>query len=86
MGLHDSSNVQRVFRAMAREWGCPVWMVKRTIEQSIDRSWEKAMSDPEAKALWDQYFPNGKPTAEQYILRLGRAHETGEQIPFLLSK
>lgn len=86
MDLHDSRNVRRVFRTMAEDWGCPVWVVRRTIQQTIDRNWEKAMSDSEAKALWDKYFPSGKPTPNQYILRLGHAHENGENIPFLLNE
>ena len=69
---------------MAAEWDCPVWMVKQTVQECIDRSWEKAKLDPEAKVLWDQYFPKGKPTADEYMLRLGRVYETGEEIPFLL--
>lgn len=84
MNIHDFLNVRRVFRRMAAEWGCPVWMVKQTIRQLIDQSWEKAMLDPEEKSLWDKYFPNGKPTPDQYILRLGRAHENGENVPYLL--
>ena len=84
MDLHDYLNVQRVLRTMAAEWNCPVKVVKLIIQKAIDESWEKAMSDPEAKVLWAKYFPNGKPSLQQYILRLGRAHETGENIPFLL--
>ena len=83
MNLHDYLNVRRVFRSMAAQRGCPVWMVKRIIQHSIDESWEKAKTDPEAKARWDKYFPKGKPSADQYILRLGHAHETGENIPLL---
>lgn len=86
MDLHDSFNVQRVFRALAVEWGCPVWMVRQIIQQTIDRSWEKAMSDSKAKALWDKYFPSGKPTPDQYILLLGHAHESGETVPFLFNE
>lgn len=84
MGLHDYHNIRRVFRTMAAEWNCPVWMVKRTVRKLIDQSWEKSLSDSNTKALWNTYFPNGKPTPEQYILRLGHAHETGEDIPYLL--
>jgi len=69
---------------MAREWGCPVWAVKLVIKRGIDQSWEKALHDPEAKALWDTYFPGGKPTANGYILRLGQAYEREEEMPFLL--
>ena len=86
MDLHDFFNVQRVFQALAEEWGCPVWMVRQIIQQIIDRSWEKVMSDSETKALWDKYFPSGKPTPGQYILRLGQAHENGEDVPFLFSE
>lgn len=86
MNIHDSLNVQRVFRVMAVQWGCSVQEVKETIRKTIDRSWEKAMSDPNTKALWSKYFPKGKPTPDEYILRLGKAHETGENIPYLLDK
>ena len=84
MDLHDYLNVRRVLRLMAKKWGCPVWVVKRTVQQIIDRNWENALSDPEEKVLWSKYFPDGKPTTEQYVLRLGHAHERGEDVPFLL--
>ena len=61
-------------------------MVKQIIQWTIDQSWEKAVSDPEAKLLWDKYFPSGKPTPNQYILRLGHAYESGEDVPFFLNK
>lgn len=86
MNLHDYLNVRRVFRTMASEWNCPVWVVKITLQKMIDESWEKAQSDPEKLALLNTYFPKGKPSASQYLLRLGKAHETGEEIPFLLSE
>lgn len=84
MDLHDSRNVNRVLRGMAREAGCPVWFIKRMISESIEKSWNVAILDPEQKALWDKYFPNGKPTPEEYILHLGHAHEKGEDVPYLL--
>lgn len=86
MNLHDYMNVRRVFRMMAAEWKCPVWIVKRTIRIMINHSWEKAMSNPEEKALWDKYFPNGRPTPDEYILWLGHAHETGKEVPYLLKE
>jgi len=69
---------------MAAQWGCPVWSVHQIIRQAIDQSWEKAESDPQAMARWLKYFPSGKPTPKQYILRLGHARERGEDIPPLL--
>lgn len=84
MDLHDYLNVRRVLRTMAAEWGCPVWVVKLTIRRTIDEAWEKSRSDPEAVATWEKYFPQGKPTPEQYILRLGHAHENGEDVPYML--
>ena len=84
MNLHDYLNVRRVLRSMAKDWNCPVRAVKRTIQRCIDESWEVALSDPVKKALWDKYFPKGKPSPDQYILRLGHAHEIGEDVPFLL--
>ena len=86
MDLRDFLNVQRVLKVMAREWRCPVWAVRRTIRSNIDQSWEKAKDHPEEKALWDLYFPKGKPKPEEYILWLGHAHENGEQMPFLLKE
>ena len=86
MDLHDYLNVRRVFRTMAYEWKCPVWVVKLIIRRMINESWERVMSHPEEKALWEKYFPNGKPTPDQYILLLGHAHERGEEIPFLFQK
>ena len=84
MDLHDYLNVRRVVRNMATEWHCPVWAVKLTIRIAINQSWKMALSDPEEKALWDKYFPKGKPSPVQYILRLGHAYEEGEKIPSLL--
>lgn len=84
MDLRDFWNVQRVLRRMAKDCGHPVWMIKRIIQDSINKSWELAQFDPEEKALWDKYFPNGKPTTEQYILHLGHAKERGEEMPYLL--
>ncbi len=84
MDLHDSRNIRRVLHIMSAEWGQPVWKVKHIIQQAIDQRWEKAMLDPEEKALLDKYFPDGKPTPEQYVLWLGHAHEKGEDMPYLL--
>ena len=85
MDLHDYMNVRRVLRTLASRWNCPVWAVKILIRRTINEHWEKALSDPEEKALWDRYFPHGKPTPQQYILLLGHALESGEEIPFLLT-
>ena len=84
MDRQDSRNIQRVLRTMARSWGYPVWMVQKIIRETIDKNWESAQADSEAKLLWDKYFPNGKPTPEEYILWLGRAQENGEEMPYLL--
>lgn len=86
MNLHEYRNVRRVLRTMAVQWNCPVWMVKRVIRRSINKTWKQAMSNPEETALLIQYFPKGKPSPNQYILRLGQAYETGEDVPFLLTK
>lgn len=84
MDLHDYLNVRRVLRLLGREWGCPVFVVKATIQRTIDETWASSQGDPEAAARLAKYFPDGKPTPEGYILRLGHAHEDGENIPFLL--
>ena len=84
MKIYDFLNVQRVLRTIARQWDCPVWQAKRRIRCAIDQSWEMADSNPDEKGVLDFYFPQGKPTPEQYILRLGQAHEHGEPVPHLL--
>ena len=83
MDLHDYLNVCRVYRMLSARWGCSVGEVKERIGRILDRSWEMAQSKPEEKALWDRYFPDGKPTPDRYILLLGRAHEQGEEVPYL---
>jgi len=84
MDSHDRRNIQRVIRLLARDWHCPTWRVNLIIQQLIDKNWEISMLYPERKALWNQYFPGGKPTVEEYILWLGRAHERNETMPYLL--
>ena len=84
MDHQDARRVRRVLRTIAAQWGYPVWKVESTIAQSIDQAWEDSQNDPTMKARWDYYFPNGKPTPQEFILRLGRAQETGENIPYLL--
>lgn len=86
MDMHDYLNVRRVFRRLAEEWGCPVWAAKHRLRLSIDHSWEKARHDPEAWVLWAAYFPDGKPTPDQYIAWLGHAYEKGEEMPYLLTE
>lgn len=83
MDICESRNVHRVFQALSAQWGCPIWLVKRFIKFNIDESYENAKFDPEAQVRWDTYFPNGKPTPDQYVLRLGKAYENGEDIPLL---
>ena len=84
MDLQDYTNVKRVLREMSRQWRVPVRKVEQIVQESIDKTWEMAKSDPERKALLDTYFPDGKPTCHQYIQRLGNAHETNTYIPMLL--
>ena len=83
MDLHDRRNIERVKRWIAKKWNLPLWRVSLIIQGAIDHSWEIAMLDPEKKALWDKYFPDGKPTSDEYILWLGHAYERGETMPYL---
>ena len=82
----DYQNVQNILRVLAEAWECPVQAVKEVIQKLIDESWEAAILIPEKRRVWDQHFPDGKPTAEQYILWLGKAHERGEEVPYLLGE
>ena len=84
MDLYDVANMRRVLRTMSKEWRVPVWKVEQIIQESIDRTWERAKLNPERQQLLDQYFPNGKPTPFAYILRMGQAHERHEYIPPLM--
>ena len=82
---HDQRNIQRILKGIAAAQGVPVWVIRFTIRKAIAGAWERSRSDPEAAALWEQYFPGGRqPTVDEYILRLGRAHERGEEVPYLL--
>lgn len=85
MNLHDYLNVRKVFRIMAAEWDCPVWVAKCVVQYSIDQKWKTAVYDSQLNAHLHKYFPDGKPTVDQYILRLHRARKNGEDVPFLLS-
>ena len=84
MDLHDFLNVRRVLKLLAREWGMPVILVKARIQRSLDETWDNAQGEPDAAARLAKYFPEGKPTPEGYILRLGHAYEKGEDVPYLL--
>ena len=86
MDAHDRLNVNRVLRRMSKEWRVPVWKVEQIIQENIEKTWAYALSDPEHQKLLDRYFPEGKPTPEQYILLLGHAHERKEHIPFLMKE
>lgn len=84
MDIHNYWNVQRVFQMLGRQWGCPIWKVKRMIQEAIDYNWKIMQFDPTAKELWEKYFPDGKPTVEEYIACLGTLHEKGEEMPYFL--
>lgn len=86
MTIHDYLNVCRVYRRISAEWGRPVWTVKATIQGMIDRSWEIIQSDPTEKALWDTYFPQGKPATDPFFLLLGHAYKREEEIPYFLKE
>lgn len=86
MDAHDHDNVQVILWLMAQQYGCTVRDFTVTFQQMIDRNWENARSDPEEKAHWDKYFPDGKPTTEQYILCLGHAHERNEELPYFFKE
>lgn len=40
-------------------------VVRHELQEVIDATW--ASSDPEAKLMQSRLFPNGKPTAEEFI-------------------
>ncbi len=84
MDLHDYSNVKRVLRNLSKKWRVPIWKAEQIVQDVIDKTWEKSIYDPKQKTLLDTYFPAGKPTPQQYILRLGQAHERNEYIPLFL--
>lgn len=83
MWIRDQIRIRRVLHRMASQWGCPVWLVWFTVWHGIDTSWRSIRTDPEARMLWDRYFPGGKPAPGQYILRLWDAADRGEEVPLL---
>ena len=84
MNPQERKKVNGVLRVMSKQWGIPVWKTEQIIQEKIDKTWKIAMLEPDRKVLLDKYFPDGKPTPQEYILRLGHAHETEEDVPFLL--
>ena len=82
MDLHDFLNLRRVRGLLAMQCGCTVREFKENTQKMIDRNWENAQSVPEERVHWDKYFPDGKPTTEQFILCLGHIHEKGEEMPW----
>ena len=86
MDKHTKANVMRVLRRLGREWGMYPEQVYRHIQQLIDESWTNSMAQGNEKKheLWLRYFPNGKPTVEEYFIWYAGEQEAGRQPPYLL--
>ena len=85
MKLLEFFRVQRVLQDMAARDGGAVLEVRLSIQEAINEAWANSRSDPEAKAAWDKYFPDGrKPSVEQFIVHLGRRLSAGENPPYLI--
>ena len=68
MTFKDYLRVQAVLRATAAREGISVAEVKRNIQEAIDAAW----ADPAGREAQQELFPEGKPTPEEMIVRLGK--------------
>lgn len=67
MKLRDKIRARQTIRTTARRFGISPAQSRADMQQAIDVGWERSQNDPEAKAYWQQLFPAGKPTVEEFI-------------------
>ena len=67
MKLKDKIRAKQTIRATGRHFGVSPAQSRAEMQAAIDAGWENSRSDPAAKAYWQQLFPAGKPTVEEFI-------------------
>ena len=66
-------------RLAAAQFGKTEAEFRSVMRKSLDDTWEKSRSDPELKIIWDFYFPNGKPSVEEFFVHLATVSGYGEE-------
>lgn len=70
MTLNEWIRVQNMISWLAKREGCSPAEIRSEIQKSIDAAWDNSRDDTEVKARWAQLFPAGKPTLEQFVVRI----------------
>lgn len=68
MTLKDLIKAEAVLRATAARKGVSVETVKKKIQEAIDAAW----ANPAGREAQQRLFPDGKPTPEEMVIRLGK--------------
>ena len=68
MSFIDTMKSKSALRSIAEKEGKSLAEIEAAIQESIDAAWE----NPECRALQNLYFPNGKPTPEEFITVMAR--------------
>ena len=82
MKWNDKIRAKKTIRATSRHFGVSPAQSRAEMQQAIDIGWERSQNDPAAKAYWQQLFPAGKPTVEEFIAVLGNRVRNGNQSDF----
>ena len=64
--LFEFSNGSAIIRYMAAKEGLSEDQIRKEMQQAIDETW--TTTDPKFIQLQKAYFPNGKPTPEEFII------------------
>lgn len=68
MSFIDNLKSKNALKSIAAREGKTLAQIEAAIQDSIDIAWEK----PEFHAIQTQYFPNGKPSPEEFISVMAR--------------
>lgn len=70
MTIKEKIKVRKVIRNLAQRDGISSEEVLQKIQESIDAAWDN--QDPAVRWKQLQLFPAGKPTSEEFIVRVAR--------------
>lgn len=70
MTIMEKNRVDAVIVALALREGIPSEEVRKRMQESIDAAWDS--QDPDGQAYQRQLFPAGKPTLEEFIVRMAK--------------
>ena len=62
---------ERAIQRAADVYGISKEQCRKDMQEALDASWEAALEDPNLRAAWMMYFPDGeKPDLEDFIIRM----------------